>query len=147
MKKNPKTEKVTLAIIAKTLEGVVTKTDLVKTLEGVATKTDLGKLSRSIDDLTVTVDNLAIATNKGFENTVSKEEFGEFKEEMVEFTKKTSLTLFNIDGKLQTVDQRLDSIEKTLEPLMLASGAMQRELREHERRLSHVERKVGVVTK
>src|SRR3989338_11551973 len=121
MKKKPKTEKVSLAAIAKTLQGVATKGDLDKAVE-----------------------DLAIITNRGFANTVSKEEFGEFKEEMVDFKKKTELTLFNIDSKLQTVDSRLDAIEKTLGPLVHVSSAMQRALRDHERRLSLVEHKVGL---
>lgn len=141
MKKRPKNEKVTLATIAKTLEGM-------------ATKTELSKISKSIGDLTTTVDNLAIATNKGFENTVSKEEFGEFKEEMTEFKdemtefkRKTGSTLFNIDSKMQTVDNRLDTIEKTLDPLVHVSNAVQRELREHNERIVRIEHKIGLTVK
>ena len=124
MKKKPKTEKVSLAAIAKTLQGVATKADIDKAVE-----------------------DLAIITNRGFNNTVSKEEFGEFKEEMTEFKHKTGLTLFNIDSKLQTVDQRLDAIEKTLGPLVQVSGAVQRELREHNERIARIEHKIGLVAK
>ena len=131
MKKKPKTEKVSLAAIAKTLQGVATKADIDKAVE-----------------------DLAIITNRGFNNTVSKEEFGEFKEEMTEFKEemtefkhKTGLTLFNIDSKLQTVDQRLDAIEKTLGPLVQVSGAVQRELREHKERIARIEHKIGLVAK
>lgn len=144
MKKKSKTEKVTLATIAKTLEGVATKVDLTKTLQGVATKVDLDKA----------IENLAIITNNGFANTVSKEDFSEFKEEMTEFKEemtefkhKTGLTLFNIDSKLQTVDQRLDAIEKTLGPLVHVSDAVQRELREHNERIARIEHKIGLVAK
>lgn len=136
MRKKTETEKITLATIAKKLDSV-------------ATKTDLSTISKSIDDLTTTVDNLAIATNRGFENAISKKEFGEFKEEMTDFkeemtdfAKKTNLTLFNIDGKLQTVDQRLDAIEKTLGPLVHVSNAVQRELREHSERIARIEHKL-----
>lgn len=95
MKKRRKTEKVTLASIAKSLERLPTKADLEKSVEG-----------------------LAIMTVNGFENTVSKTDFTEFRDEMTDFKKKTGMMLFNIDSKLQTVDQRLDAIEKTLGPLV-----------------------------
>ncbi len=107
----------------------------------------LQTLDKKIDTLITTVDNLAIATKRGFDNTVSKTEFTEFKSEMTEFKKNTERTLFNLDSHARTANERLDAIEKTLEPLIFVSGAMQRELREHERRISHVERKVGVVIK
>ncbi|MEK7169700.1 MAG: hypothetical protein AAB767_00240 [Patescibacteria group bacterium] len=102
-------------------------------------------LDKKIGGLTDTVDALARSTNAGFLEV--KKDVREFKTEMTEFVQKTSLTLFNLDSHARTANERLDAIEKTLEPLMFASGATQRELREHERRLSHIERKVGVVNK
>ncbi len=110
-------------------------------------KVTLNTVDKKIDTLITTVDNLAIATKRGFDNTVSKEEFGEFKDEMTEFKQKTELTLFNIDSKMQTVDQRLDGIEKTLGPLVHVSNALQNELREHAHRLSIIEHKVGLTNK
>lgn len=110
-------------------------------------KVTLNTVNKKIDTLITTVDSLATATKRGFDNTVSKEEFGEFKEEMTDFKQKTESALFNIDSKLQTVDQRLDAIEKTLGPLVHVSDALQRELREHERRISLVEHKVGLTNK
>lgn len=130
MKKTPK--KVTLQTLDKKIDGWGQSLDT------------------KIDTLTLTVDGLAISTNKGFDEVKAgarefKKEMTEFKEDMTDFSKKTGVTLFNLDSHARTTNERLDAIEKTLEPLMFASGAMQRELREHDRRLSHVERKVGVV--
>lgn len=131
MKKKLKKEKITLETIAKSLGTLATKIDLEKS-----------------------IDSLAMITKRGFDNTVSKEAFGEFKEEMTdfkiditEFAQKTSLTLLNIDAKLQTVDQRLDAIEKTLGPLVHVSNAVQRELREHNERIARIEHKIGLVAK
>lgn len=121
MKKSRKNEEVTLASIAKSLERLPTKADLEKSVEG-----------------------LAIMTANGFKNTVSKTNFTEFRDEMTDFKRKTGMTLFNIDSKLQTVDQRLDAIEKTLGPLVQASSFYQSTLREHERRLLLIEREVGL---
>lgn len=122
MKKSRNNEEVTLASIAKSLERLPTKTDLEKSVEG-----------------------LAIMTANGFEKTVSKTDFAEFRDEMTDFKKKTGMTLFNMDSKLQTVDQRLDAIEKTLGPLVHVSNAVQRELREHNERIVRIEQKMGLV--
>lgn len=110
-------------------------------------KVTIQTLDKKIDTLITTVDVLAISTKKGFDNTVSKKEFTEFKEEMTEFAQKTGVALFNLDSHARTTNERLDEVEKTLEPLMLVSGILQKELREHARRLSRVERKVGVTHK
>lgn len=107
-------------------------------------KVTLNTVDGKIDTLIATVDNFAMATKRGFDNTVSKEKFIEFKEEMVDFKQKTELTLYKMDNKLQTVDERLDAIEKSLGPLVHVSDALQREFREHERRISLIERKVGL---
>lgn len=96
-------------------------------------------ITNAVGALSDTVDSLARSTKEGFDKADA------FQDEMTEFAKKTPLTLFNMDSKLQTVDQRLDAIEKTLGPLVQVSSALQRELREHERRLSLIERKVGLV--
>ena len=45
----------------------------------------------------------------------------EFRDEMLDFKKETSLTLFNVDIKLKDVDDRLREIEKsTGSPLRMA---------------------------
>ncbi|GEM_PF-2713582 len=124
-----------------TLKGTVGKlTDTVDTLKGT-----VGKLTGTVDTLkdtvgtlTGTVDSLARSTKEGFDRMDA------FHTDMAEFAQKTSLTLFNLDSHARTTNERLDAIEKTLEPLMLVSGAMQREFREHERRILHIERKVGL---
>lgn len=103
-------------------------------------------VAKIVGTLSETVDSFARSTKEGFDRMdIFHAEMTDFKVDMADFVGKTNTTLFNMDSKLHTVDQRLDAIEKTLEPLMLASGAMQRELREHERRLVHVEQKVGLV--
>ncbi len=95
MKQKRKKEKATLSSISKSIEKLATKDDLEKSIE-----------------------KLAVITAHGFETTVVKTEFTEFKNDMTEFAQKTAVTLFNMDSELQTVDQRLDSIEKTLGPLV-----------------------------
>ncbi len=101
-------------------------------------KVSLTSISKSIDDL-------AVATKNGFDEMGG--ELRGFQNEMTDFRKKTEITLFNLDSHARTTNERLNAIEKILEPLMLVSGAMQHELREHDRRLLHVEQKVGLVNK
>lgn len=100
-------------------------------------KVTLNSISKSIDDL-------AIITERGFNRTVSKEEFTEFKGEMTDFKKNTERTLFNLDSHARTTNERLDAIEKVLGPLVQTSSFYQSTLREHERRLSLIEREVGL---
>ena len=120
----------------------VTIQTLDKKIDGIAST--FGALTSTVGELTDTVDSLARSTKEGFDNIATKQEFVAFKEDMTDFAKKTGVTLFNLDSHARTTNERLDAIEKTLEPLMLASGAMQREFREHERRILHIERKVGL---
>jgi|SRR3989338_452669 len=94
-------------------------------------------LTDTVGTLTDTVDSLARSTKEGFGRMDA------FHTEMTEFAQKTALTLFNMDSKLQTVDQRLDAIEKALGPIVHASSFYQSALREHERRIALLERKAG----
>ena len=99
----------------------------------------------------ISLDGLAVMIQRGFSSTVNKEEFisfkdemYDFKDEMLSFKSKTESALYNINEKLQTIDGRIDAIEKTLGPLVHVTGALQREYRNHELRISKLERKVGV---
>ena len=134
MKKKAHAQKATLSSIAKSIEGLATKNDVAKSIEGLATKKDIIEA----------IDELAIITKRGFDTTVSKAEFTEFREDMTDFKKKTDLTLFNLDSHARTTNTRLDSIEKAIGPLVHLPGVVQRELREHDRRISLIERKVGI---
>ncbi|HEY4516057.1 MAG TPA: hypothetical protein VJH67_02625 [Candidatus Paceibacterota bacterium] len=97
----------------------------------------LREILGSINDVSDTVDSLAISAKNGFDNMVSKTEFGDFKDEI-------NTTLFNIDNKLRTVDQRLEAIEKILGPLMRVSSLMQNEIRNLNSRVARLEHKAGI---
>ncbi|HCB35216.1 MAG: hypothetical protein A2W52_03695 [Candidatus Taylorbacteria bacterium RIFCSPHIGHO2_02_49_25] len=107
-----------------------------KKIDGIAST--VGKFAGGVGKLTGTVDSLARSTKEGFDRMDA------FHNEMTEFAHKTSLTLFNIDGKLQTVDQRLDAIEKTLGPLVQVSSFMQKEIRELNTRVTRLEHNAGI---
>lgn len=53
----------------------------------------------------------------------------DFIEDMTGFRKEVSLTLFNMDRKLEDVDNRLREIEKSFDPPMRVSTLMQSEIR------------------
>ena len=116
--------------------------------KGKKQKVTLVTVSKKIDDLAVStaksIEDLAIITKKGFDNTVSKEEFTEFKTEMTEFKKGTETTLFNLDGHAKKTNERLDAIEKAMGPLVQVSGFMQKEIRELNMRVNRLEHKVGI---
>lgn len=99
-------------------------------------------LDKKIDTLITTVDGLAVSTKKGFDEV--KADIAEFKSEVSEFKGKTEMTLFSLDSSARTTNMRLDAIEKTLGPLIHLPGAVQREFREHDRRLSIIEKKIGI---
>ena len=108
-------------------------------------------LDKKIDALVTTVDSLAIATKRGFDNTVSKTEFTEFKEEMLDFKrdmtdfkKKAEMTFFNLDSHARTTNERLDAIEKILGPLVQISSFMQKEIRELNSRVIKLEHHAGI---
>jgi predicted nuclease with TOPRIM domain len=84
------------------------------------------------------IDGLAVIAKKGFDETNEK------LDDLVEFKKNAELTLYNMDRKLHTVDQRLDAIEKTLGPLVHVSGFMQKEIRNLNVRISRLEHKAGI---
>ncbi len=69
------------------------------------------------------MEDLAVMVQKGFADTqermVEKGGFDDFKS-------KTEKTLYNIDIKLQSVDKRLDSIEKVLGPLVHVADSLKR---------------------
>ena len=110
-------------------------------------------LGQKVDTLVTTVDNLAIATNRGFENTVSKTEFKDFKkemtdfkEDMTDFAKKAEVTLFSLDSHARTTNERLGAIEKALPPLGNLSEAIKREVLQLNVRVGRIETKVGIKT-
>ena len=130
MKMKQKAEKATLASISKSIEGLATKAELKR----LATKADF---ERSIE-------KLAVITARGFENTVSKTEFTEFKNEMTDFAKKTGVTLFSLDSHARTTNERLDAIEKILGPLVQVSSVMQKEIRDLNLRVTKLEHREGI---
>lgn len=134
MKKTPK--QATLQTLDKKIDGLGVSLD--KKINGITNA--VGTLSSTVGTLSDTVDSLARSTKEGFDKAEA------FQEEMTEFAKKTALTLFNVDSKLQTVDQRLDAMERTLGPLVHVSNAVQRELREHNARIERIEHKIGLTT-
>src|SRR3989344_9497443 len=93
---------------------------------------------KKLNALTDVVDALARSTKQGFDAAQ------EFQKDMTEFANKTGVTLFNLDSHARTTNERLDSIEKTLGPIVHLPGVVQRELREHDRRLSLIEKKIGI---
>ncbi len=130
MRLKRRTEKVTLASIAQSIEGLATKAELKR----LATKADLER----------SVEKLAVITARGFENTVSKTVFTEFKDDMTEFAKKTGVTLFNLDSHARTTNERLDAIEKILGPLVQVSSVMQKEIRDLNLRVTKLEHHAGM---
>jgi len=87
-----------------------TLTDVLQSIKNLSTTQN-----KSDHSLSQSIDNLAIATKNGFD------EMHEFRDEMLDFKKETSLTLFNVDIKLKDVDDRLREIEKsTGSPLRMA---------------------------
>jgi len=97
------------------------------------------------------MDSLAIMIKNGFDNTVSKTEFSEFKTEMYDFRddvmgfeKKTNITLQNLDGHAQETNKRLDDIEKILEPLMRVSSLMEKEIRSLNMRVERLEKQAAL---
>ncbi|OHA18371.1 MAG: hypothetical protein A2836_03235 [Candidatus Taylorbacteria bacterium RIFCSPHIGHO2_01_FULL_45_63] len=122
-------------------------------MKKVSKKVTLASISKSIEQLATKNDleKLGVITAHGFDTTVAetkftefKDEFTEFKDDMTEFAQKTALTLFNMDSKLQTVDQRLDAIEKTLGPLVQVSSVMQKEIRDLNSRVTKLEHHAGI---
>ena len=94
----------------------------------------------TLTSISKSIDSLAIITERGFSRTVSKEEFKEFKEEMLDFKKKTELTLFNLDNHARETNRRLNNLEKTGGPLTLAVQTMQQEIRALNQRVDLLEK-------
>lgn len=99
----------------------------------------------------ITLDDLAIMIKNGFDNTVAKEEFKEFKTEMYdfrdhffEFEKKTNTTLLNLDTHAEETNKRLEAIEKILGPLLQVSGLMQKEIRSLNVRVERLEKQAAL---
>src|SRR3989338_4928961 len=149
MKKTPK--KVTLQTLDKKIDGITNTvgalTGTVGELKGTVgaltgtvgeLKGTVGALTGTVGELTDTVDSLARSTKEGFDRMDS------FHTDMTEFAKKNSLTLFNIDSKLQTVDQRLDTMEKSLPSLGTLSDALKREVLQLNIRVGKIETRVGI---
>ncbi len=90
------------------------------------------------------MDDLAIMIKNGFDNTVTKDEFNEFRDHMFGFEKKTNITLLNLDGNAQETNKRLDSIEKTLGPLVQVSDLMQKEIKSLNIRVERPGRQAGL---
>ena len=139
MKKLVPKKKMTLETVALKVDNLTTNVDNLT----IATKKGFeGTASKK--DLASSIDELARITKQGFDNTVSKEEFKEFKDEMYVFKKNTERVLFAMDSKLETSDKRLDAIDKALGPLVVTASVMQKEIRDHGMRLERLEQKVGL---
>ena len=87
------------------------------------------------------LDGLAVMVQSGF--TDMQERMLE-KPDFMDFKSKAEQILYAIDGKLQSVDQRLDAIEKTLGPLVHVTDALGREYRHLETRIARLEHKAGL---
>ena len=105
---------------------------------GQALDKKIDTFDEKINALTDVVDTLARSTKQGFEAA------HEFQKDMAEFAQKTSVTLFNLDSHARTANERLDAIEKTMGPIVHLPSVMQREFRDYDRRLSLVEKKIGI---
>ena len=75
----------------------------------------------------VGIENLAVSTKNGFDEVNTK--LDDSKKEFTEFKKDAELSLYNVDRKLQTVDDRLEAIERSLGPLVQIPLFMQKEIR------------------
>lgn len=111
----------------------------------------LGKKIDGIADivgtLSNTVDSLARSTKEGFDRMDTfHTEMTDFKEDMTDFAKKTSITLFNLDSRARMTNERLDTIEKSLPPLVVLSEALKREVLQLNTRVGRLETKVGMKT-
>lgn len=107
-------------------------------------KVTLNDVASSVKEVAESVDALARITTKGFENTVSKAEFGEFKQDMEDFKKKTDKSLFELQSDMGDVKLRVKNVEQTLGPVLSMTEALKLNWRDHESRLSRLERKAGL---
>ena len=132
----------------------ITLNTLVESINSLAAKTDVSfkDVQGSFKEVNESIESLARITKAGFDNTVSKTEFNEFKTEMYDFRdhmlgfeKKTDITLLNLDNHAQETNKRLDAIEKTLGPLVQVSGLMQKEIRNLNVRVERLEKQAGLV--
>ena len=109
------------------------------------------KKSRNNREVMKAIEHLAMITKKGFDSSVSSADFKEFKEEMIllkdgmnSFRKETHQSLFSIDNKVQDIDKRLKKVEEAVDPLLTGYRIMQNEMRDHDSRLSILEKKAGI---
>ena len=93
----------------------------------------------------ISVGDLALMIQRGFSEQGKK--LDEFKDEMYEFKNQAGKTLFSIDSKLKDVDKRLDTIEKTLGPLVHVVDVMKINWRDHENRILNLEKRMDLVSK
>ena len=90
------------------------------------------------------VENLAIMTSKGFDSTVTSEDFNDFTDHAQKFEKSTSQSLFNLDSKLNDVGNQLKKVEGMLEPLFAGYSIMHKEIQDLNARVSRIEEKAGI---
>jgi len=83
------------------------------------------------------VEDLAVMINRGFENTVSKREFTDFKEETKGFQKVTLEEFGRLNAEIH-------DIKIALGPLARIAGDHEREIQELRFRMHRLERKVGL---
>ena len=104
----------------------------------------------------ITLDDLAAMVQRGFSEQAGeikgvkselaglKSEFADFRAEFELFARKTDRAIFNLQSEMSTVSERLNNIEKILVPLMHLADALKLNSRDHESRISRLERKMGV---
>lgn len=97
----------------------------------------------------ITIDDLAVMIKKGFDQTVSRDEFGDFKKEMhgfkiemLDFKRKSEECFLDLISRMDSVEKRLNAIENVLGPLLQVSSVLQNEIREINMRVDQLERKV-----
>ncbi len=59
---------------------------------------------------------------------------------MYEFKRDTNETLYSLDNHAKKTDERLNNIEKIIEPLPSAWEITKKELQDHEKRITHLEK-------
>ena len=100
-----------------------------------------GKTQSNSKGVLGAIEQLAIMTKRGFDNTIGRSEFNEFREEFNAFRKDTVPVLFSLDSQLNSLDARMKNVEESLEPLLTGYRIMQSEIRDLNKRVDKLEHK------
>src|SRR3989344_1683359 len=86
----------------------------------------------------VTIDSLALMVQRGFSDM--HVQFEEQRVDFDDFKKSTGRSLFELHSQMASVNQRLGNIEKVLGPLVHVVDALKTNSRDHEIRITRLER-------